>query len=97
MPEELGYRTPAREIERLKKRLEGVEGVSKWIIDVGILSVWALAEVHRMEAFKNPKDARKSKDFLLGVFKGQEISPVFLDALETMYTMTCDFVEGKTT
>ena len=96
MTEELGFRTPAKEIERLRKRLEQIEDVSEYVPDVAILSIWALAEIHGMQAMKNPRNARKLKDSLLDALKEAKISRELLDSLDALLKINCELLEGKT-
>ncbi len=40
MAEELGFRTPAKKVESLRKRVDELEGVTTHVKDVLKLSIW---------------------------------------------------------
>ena len=99
MAEELGFRTPAKEVEKLQKRLGQIEGLSTGVKDALGLSVSALIAIFAARAASEPKNARKIKDELMGIIKRMGISPALVDILEDSFKATCDeldtYLQGK--
>ena len=93
MTEYIGFRTPAKEIESLRKNLEQMEDVSKYIGDAVVLSIFALAEIHLMQAIENPKNARKLKDNLLDGVRKTGISSETIDLLDEVLKRGCEYLE----
>ena len=94
MSEELGFRTPAKEIEKLRERLEQVEGLSTGVIDALRLSMSVAIEIFSERASRNPKDTRKVKDAMVGRMKKMGISPTLMDILDDGFKAGCDEIEG---
>ncbi len=90
MAEELGFRTPAKEVEELRKRIAQMEDVRAVAEDGLKLSLLALLRVFWGEAISNPKDARRIKDELLNTITKWEITPAILDALDDGFKAVCD-------
>lgn len=90
MAEELGFRTPAKEVEELRKRIAQMEDVRAVAEDGLKLSLLALLRVFWGEAIANPKDARRIKDELLNTITKWEITPAILDALDDGFKAVCD-------
>jgi hypothetical protein len=97
MPEELGFRTPAKELQELRRRVEQVEGLSTGVVDAVVLSLWALAWLHLIQAKGKPENARKLKDILLDSLKELDVDRGLLDALDAMCKGTCEDFEGEIT
>jgi len=95
MTKELGFRTPAKEMEKLKTKLEQVQGLSKYVSDIAILSLWALAEMHSIRAEEHPKICRALKDDLLYGLKGLVTNRDILDTLDAMCKTTCERLEKE--
>ena len=90
MAEELGFRTPAKEIEGLRKRVEEIEGITTYVADTLILSLVLYLEIFTDKVISNPKDARKIKDGLLSRAKSAKISPWIIDILDDALRAFCD-------
>ena len=93
MAEELGFKTPAKELEKLQKRLEEMEGLGTVSIDALKLSIGALIEIFTDRVLQNPKDARKEKDRLLEKIKEVGVSPLLVDTLDDNFKARCDLVD----
>lgn len=95
MAEELGFRTPAKEVEELRKRIAQIEGLSTGVTDAVRLSMSALAEIFSERVTRNPKDARKIKDWMLTNIKETGVSPTLTDILDKGFNRVCDAIDKK--
>jgi len=93
MTEELGFRTPEKELQALRKRVEQMEGLGTATIDSLKLSVLVLIEIFAERAASKPKNARAIKDAMLANMKQLEISRELQDALDTGLRAACDKVD----
>ena len=95
MVEELGFKTPAKEIQKLRKRLEQMEGLTGHVEDALKLSMSSIMLIFATWAIDRPKYARKEKDTLLDTIKGLGINPGLIDSLDEYFKECCDMIEKR--